>query len=308
MSLPDFASFFYPTLSVFTDGAARPLSEVYEAVASALSITDEERAARLSDGRTPVYISRTHWAVTYLHRAGALQRTGRGVYRITERGRVLLQNSPGRITVKDLGAFPEFREFAGARRTPHRSLPARPDAAGIPESPTVSPLERLESVYEEIRESLRSEILERLRQVTPSAFERIVVDLLLAMGYGGSVADAGETVGRAGDEGVDGVIKEDKLGLDVVYVQAKRWEQNVGRPQVQAFAGALEGKRARKGVFITTSSFTPDARQYVQQIEKKIVLIDGRQLAELMIDHDVGVAVTHTYKLKRVDSDYFEED
>lgn len=169
-------------------------------------------------------------------------------------------------------------------------------------------MERLHEAYQESRRAIASELLDRVRQVSPGFFEQLVLDLLSAMGYGGTVEEAARAVGRAGDEGIDGVIKEDKLGLDVVYVQAKRWQQNVGRPDVQAFVGALAGKKARKGVFITTSDFTKEAREYVQGIQERVVLIDGRQLAELMIDHDVGVTVVQTYKLKRVDSDYFESE
>jgi len=308
MALPDFASFIHPALQRFGEGAEHRLREVHDKVAEVLKLSEEDRAVLLPNGRTPVYEVRTAWAVTYLFQAGALERTRRGVYRITPRGKELLRTSSGRITPGDLMQFEEFRHFINRREEAAQQLGEDGVGMDTPRVSPVPPVERLESAYGEIREVLLTEVLEKLKQVSPRAFERIVVDLLLAMGYGGSAEAAGEAVGRPGDEGIDGVIKEDKLGLDVVYVQAKRWEQSVGRPQVQAFAGALEGKRARKGVFITTSSFTPDARQYVQQIEKKIVLIDGRQLAELMIDHDVGVAVTQTYKLKRVDSDYFEED
>jgi restriction system protein len=265
--------------------------------------TELDRQLFLKDGRTPVYANRAHWAVTYLHRAGALKRTQRGVYQITDRGLRLLQQRKDGITVKDLMQFPEFREFV---------QPIKVYGADGNESASSSegrtPLERLEAAYQESREALASELLERVRQVTPSFFEQLVLDLLTAMGYGGTLEDAARAVGRAGDEGIDGVIKEDKLGLDVVYVQAKRWQQNIGRPDVQAFVGALAGKKARKGVFITTSDFTKEAREYVQNIDAKIVLIDGRQLAELMIDHDVGVTVVQTYKLKRVDSDYFESE
>ncbi len=303
MAVPDFPSFFLPTLRAFMDGGEHTVREVRQIVAEALQLTDADKVSMYSDGRTPVYAGRANWAVTYLHRAGALEKVRRGVYRITERGRKILENDPAGLTVQDLLQFEEFRGFfmPRGRGVPEEQTRAAPQEA-------LPPLERLEQAYSQAREELVAELLERLKRVDPAFFERLVLDLLVAMGYGGSIEDAAAAVGRPGDEGVDGIIKEDKLGLDVVYVQAKRWENTVGRPQVQTFAGALEGRRARKGVFITTSAFTSDAQEYVRQIEKKIVLIDGRQLAELMIDHDVGVTVTRTYKLKRVDSDYFEEE
>lgn len=303
MAIPDFPSFLLPTLRAFADGAPRNRKQVRDFVIRELQLNDNDLSVMLRDQRTPVYHDRTHWAVYYLHRAGALDRAQRGVYRITDRGRVLLQRCPEKITVRDLMEFPEFREFQEPRRT---------DDGGSnetkPSTDVGTPMERLHEAYQESRRAIASELLDRVRQVSPGFFEQLVLDLLSAMGYGGTVEEAARAVGRAGDEGIDGVIKEDKLGLDVVYVQAKRWQQNVGRPDVQAFVGALAGKKARKGVFITTSDFTKEAREYVQGIQERVVLIDGRQLAELMIDHDVGVTVVQTYKLKRVDSDYFESE
>lgn len=206
----------------------------------------------------------------------------------------------------------KFREFvAFARPGPQVPSEAHSDTTGTGLEPQeqATPMERLTSAYAELRNSLLEELLERLRAVGPAQFEQIVVDLLLAMGYGGSVDEAGRTVGRTGDGGIDGMIKEDKLGLDIVYVQAKRWgDRVVSVSDVRDFSGALDAARARKGVFITTSRFSQEAREYVQRIEKKIVLIDGRQLAELMIDHDIGVTTVQTYRLKRVDSDYFESE
>jgi len=298
MPLPDFQSFLLPALRVFADGMPHGLKEAREQVSQQLQLDPDSRALLLADGRTPVYVNRTAWAITYLHRAGALSRLERGVYQITDRGRELLGRNLDKLTSKHLMEFQEFREFVQVDNGP----------VAPPDRHDESPEERLANAWKQLRESLAKEILDKLRQVSPAYFEKIVVDLLVAMGYGGSVEDAASVLGHTGDEGIDGMIKEDKLGLDVVYVKAKRWSQNVGRPEVQAFAGSLEGARAKKGVFITTSDFTPDAREYVKRIEKKIVLIDGRQLAELMIDHDVGVTVVQTYKLKRLDSDYFEEE
>jgi restriction system protein len=304
MAVPDFSSFLLPTLRAFADGLAKNRKDGREFVVRDLQLSDQDLSVFLRDQRTPVYSDRTNWALYYLHRAGALHRAQRGVYQITDRGRDLLSRCTERITVKDLMEFPEFREFQEAKKT-NDGDPVGP----VPPTDGVTPVERLQGAYEESRQTLAAELLDRVRQASPQFFEQLVLDLLTAMGYGGSIEDAAKNVGRTGDGGIDGVIKEDKLGLDVVYVQAKRWgDRMVSVGDVRDFSGALDAARARKGVFITTSRFTQDAREYVQKIEKKIVLIDGRQLAELMIDHDVGVTVVQTYKLKRVDSDYFESE
>jgi restriction system protein len=303
MALPKFADFLLPTLRAFADGAEHVKSDAVDAVGRALELSEEDKLLTLNDGRTPVYASRTIWAITYLYRAGALERTRRGVYKISDRGRELLNRHKDSLTIQDLRQYPEFREFQQVRRVVEDS---EKDISDWNEEST--PTERLEQAYRELREALAADLLDRVSRMDPQRFERLVVDLLLAMGYGGAVDDAGTVVGRSGDAGIDGTIKEDKLGLDVVYIQAKRWQQNIGRPELQAFVGALEGARARKGVFITTSDFTKDARDYVKTIERRIVLIDGHQLAEYMIDHDVGVSTVQRYQLKRVDSDYFESE
>jgi restriction system protein len=233
-------------------------------------------------------------------KAGALDRVKRGVFRITERGKELLSLNLPKLTIQNLSQYPEFVAFhKGAQNGGDEVQEAKIEKAQTPE-------EQLANAYKVLRDSLANDILETVKKASPTFFEELVVDLLVAMGYGGSVEDAGRAVGKAGDGGIDGIIKEDKLGLDVVYVQAKRWSNSVGRPVVQAFAGSLEGVRARKGVLITTSFFSQDALEYVQKIEKRIVLIDGKQLADLMIDHDVGVNIVQIYKIKRLDSDYFE--
>jgi len=298
MALPDFASFLLPVLNAFADGEIHSIHEIRERVAQQFCLSQEDRELKLRNTRTPVYANRCAWAVIYLTEARALERTARGVYRITTHGLEVLARSSGRITLQDLLREPGM--LSSSKSNSHSDA--------IVTSEQVTPIERFEIAYSELRTSLQAELMENVRSLSPSRFEQLVLDLLSAMGYGGAVEDAVRAVGRAGDEGIDGVIKEDKLGLDVVYVQAKRWQQNIGRPEVQAFVGALAGKKARKGVFITTSDFTKEAREYVQSIDHKIVLIDGRQLAELMIDHDVGVTVVQTYKLKRVDSDYFESE
>lgn len=298
MSVPTFQSLLAPVLHLANDGAEHSIGELRESVANFLKLKPEDLEQKLPSGKQSVLANRVAWAAFYLMKAGALRKVNRGMYQITDRGRELSAKFPNDIRVVQLNEFPEFRSFHKSELSPNR--------ADEESETTHTPEERLSAAYESLRATLAADVLEAVRKASPSFFESLVVDLLVSMGYGGSIADAGKAVGQAGDAGVDGVIKEDKLGLDVIYIQAKRWKDSVGRPLVQAFAGSLEGFRARKGVFITTSSFTPDAVEYVRRIEKKIVLIDGKELADLMIEHNVGVAPTQTFTLKRLDSDYFD--
>lgn len=241
-----------------------------------------------------------------MKKAGLIEATRRGYYQITSRGQELLKKQPKTINVKLLKQYPEFLEFQQLKGT--RSGEKESSLRGSPDNSKATPSEALESAYENLRDELADELLARLKKSSPSFFERIVVELLVKMGYGGSRADAGKAIGRSGDGGIDGIIKEDKLGLDVVYIQAKRWENNpVGRPDVMQFAGALQAQKATKGIFITTSRFTEDARSYVSQIGSKIVLIDGDQLTNLMIENDVGVSLVSMYPVKKIDTDYFDE-
>ena len=306
MPIPDFQSFFVPVLRATADDKEHGSPEIRETVAAELALTPEDLDQKLPSGTQTVFANRVAWSLVYLAKACALRRPRRGVFQITERGHQLLGQYPNRFTKQALNVYPEFVVF-------EKGQPAENGKAGekaIPLQPaddsTHTPEEDLITAYQLLRSALANEVLEAVKRSTPRFFEELVVDLLVSMGYGGSVADAGKAVGRSGDDGIDGIIKEDKLGLDLVYIQAKRWKDSVGRPLVQAFAGSLEGVRARKGVFITTSTFTADATDYVQRIEKKIVLIDGTRLADLMIEHNVGVTVTQTFMLKRLDSDYFE--
>ena len=299
MAIPDFEKIMLPLLRFIADGQEHTLREAIDGLASEFGLSAEEREALLPSGKQATFDNRVGWARTYMKKAGLVESTGRGRFRVTDRGQKVLVSSPSAIDVDFLMQFPEFAAF---RRTPVRTALKDPAT----QAPVQTPEEVLENSYLTLREELALELLDRIRACSPRFFERLVLDLLVAMGYGGSRRDAVEAVGGSGDQGIDGVIKEDKLGLDVVYVQAKRWDGNVGRPVVQAFAGSLEGQRARKGILITTSQFTPEARDYVGRIEKKIVLIDGLMLAELMIDHGVGVAELATYVVKRIDTDYFE--
>ncbi|MCX7791087.1 MAG: restriction endonuclease, partial [Chloroflexaceae bacterium] len=267
-------------------------------------LTEAERAELLPSGVQPKFDNRVGWARTHLGKALLLESPKRGWFRITERGRAALAQNPPRIDMAFLSQYPEYQAFRSRGRAMENGVAGAGEAA----EEVASPEERLEASYQALRGALAQELLEKVKQVSPRFFERLVVDLLVAMGYGGSRRDAGQAIGRSGDGGIDGIINEDRLGLDVVYIQAKRWEQTVSRPEVQAFAGSLEGVRARKGVMITTSTFSPQAREYVSRIEKKIVLIDGEQLAQYLIDYDIGVTEVSRYVIKKIDLDYFEEE
>jgi restriction system protein len=301
MPVPDFQSLFIPVLRSTDDGNEHSMAELRDRIAADLKLTPEDISQKFPRSGETVFANRTAWSATYLNKAGALERIKRGVLKITERGRELLALNLPRLTIQNLSKYPEFVAYYKGTQE------GGDEDQGIKPEKTQTPEEQLAGAYKVLRDSLANDVLETVKKASPRFFEELVVDLLVAMGYGGSVEDAGKAVGKSGDGGIDGIIKEDKLGLDVVYVQAKRWSNSVGRPVVQAFAGSLEGVRARKGVLITTSYFSPDALDYIHKIEKRIVLIDGQQLADLMIDHDIGVNVSVTYKVKRLDSDYFEE-
>lgn len=307
MAVPDYQSLMLPLLQF----AARKeteisTSEAVEVLAKELGLTEDDLREMLPSGVQPTFVNRVGWAATYMKKAGLLETTRRGFYQITDRGRDLLEKQPKTINVELLRQYPEFREFEGSKDT--RSSNKASKQKALSETSAATPLEQLEAAYESLRDKLADELLAKLKKVSPAFFEKVVVELLVKMGYGGSRADAGKAIGKSGDGGIDGIIKEDKLGLDVVYIQAKRWDSNpVGRPDVMQFVGALQAQRANKGIFITTSRFTEDASSYVSQIGSKIVLIDGEQLTNLMIEHDVGVSTVSLYPVKKIDSDYFEE-
>jgi restriction system protein len=287
-----------PLLRVAADEQEHAVAEVVQELAEQFRLTLDDRKQLLPSGRQAAFDNRVGWARTYLAKAGLLESTGRGRFHITRRGLDVLTSSPDAINIGFLKQFPEFVEFQSASRK----------AESQPPTELETPEELLEVSYQNLRLSLAQELLERVKKCSPQFFEHLVVDLLVAMGYGGSRKDAGQAVGQSGDGGIDGIIKEDKLGLDIVYLQAKRWEAVVGRPIVQAFAGSLEGQRARKGVLITTSQFTADAKDYVTRIEKKIILIGGQELVELMMEHGVGVTTVANYEIKKADMDYFADD
>jgi restriction system protein len=307
MAVPDYQSVMLPLLRFTAQKEAETsTSEAVEALVKELGLTEDDLKEMLPSGIQSTFVNRVGWASTYMKKAGLLEATRRGFYQITERGKDLLKKHPKTINVKLLKQYSEFIEFQKLKGT--RSGDKAPQSKGALDISTATPSEALEAAYENLRDELSDELLTRLKKVSPSFFERVVVELLVKMGYGGSRADAGKAIGKSGDGGIDGIIKEDKLGLDVLYIQAKRWDSNpVGRPDVMQFAGALQAQKANKGIFITTSRFTDDARSFVSQIGSKIVLIDGEQLTSLMIEYDVGVSTISLYPVKKVDSDYFEE-
>lgn len=303
MSVPVFQEITLPLLRLAADGRTRSVAEARETLAEKFKLSTTEREELLPSARQTRFANRVAWAKVYLERGGLIESPGRGLFQITSRGRDVLANPPEKITIRFLEQYPEFGTFR-ARRS--RDAPNNGMSADT-EDEAVTPEEALDAAFQQVRARVAADLLDRVRSAPPQFFEQLVVDLLLSMGYGGSRKGAGRAIGRAGDEGIDGVISEDRLGLEQVYVQAKRWgERTVGRPEIQQFVGALHGKRARKGVFITTGTFSAEASSYVQTIDPKVVLIDGHQLAEYMIDFRVGVTEERNYAIVRVDSDYFD--
>jgi len=305
MAIPDFQSIMLPLLKFCADGQEHTHRESIDVLAKEFGLTEDEQKQLLPSGQQRVFHNRVSWARAHMKMAHLVENTRRGVFRITERGKQVLGQSPSGINIRFLMQFPEFTEA----RTGHQDNRKVEDAFSIAdEQGNKTPAERLEEAYMTLRGNLANELISQLKSSSPDFFEKVVVEVLVKMGYGGSRKDAGQAIGRSGDEGIDGIIKEDRLGLDIIYIQAKKWENTISRPEIQKFAGALQGKRARKGIFITTSDFSQSAHEYVSAIESKIILIDGQQLAQFMIDFGVGVATDATYELKRLDSDYFTEN
>ena len=303
MTIPDYQSIMLPLLKFAGDQEEHSLRQAIDSLAQEFQLSDEERKQLLPSGQQEVFNNRVAWARTYMKKAGLLDSTRRGYFRITDRGVSVLAKNPPKINVHFLEQFEEFRHFRSLRHKKEEK--EQRQEAEIQET---TPGETLETAYQSLRDDLGNDLLQQIKSSSPSLFEKIVIELLVKMGYGGSRQDAGRAIGKSGDEGIDGIIKEDRLGLDIIYIQAKRWENTVGRPEIQKFAGALQGQRARKGIFITTASFSREAVDYASRIENKIVLIDGERLAQLMIDHNLGVSPMATYEVKRMDSDYFAEE
>ncbi|AZD35297.1 Mrr restriction system protein [Pseudomonas chlororaphis subsp. aurantiaca] len=303
MPIPDFQSVMRPVLTTVQNGAPLPLSELRERIADQFQLTEEERKEHLPSGHQTVINNRVGWARTYLNKAGLLTIPAKGMVQITARGLDALSNGPERITVSWLKQFPEFADF-------HTAKPQTADTPAVLDIATseTTPDEQLAEAHQALVQSLADELLAQVRAATPSFFEQVVVDLMLAMGYGGSRKEAGKATQLTNDGGIDGIIKEDKLGLDVIYLQAKRWSNTVHRPEIDKFIGALTRQRARKGVFITTSDFSVGARDAALGLDIKVVLIDGVELARLMVEHNLGVSVKQVYEVKQLDSDYFTEE
>lgn len=308
MPIPDYQTLMLPLLTFVADGREYKLNDAVDALGVQFKLTEEEKIELLPSGQTFVFGSRVGWARTYLKKAGLLESPKRATVVITDRGRSVLNKKPDRIDVKLLRQFPEFVEFQTPKRDEYTSDQITP---AKDENGQQTPEEVLAGAYLTVRRTLAQELLDKVASLSPAFFEKLVVELLVKMGYGGSIQDAGRALvtGKSGDEGIDGTIKEDKLGLDVIYIQAKRWASGnvVGRPELHKFVGALAGQGAKKGVFITTSSFTREALDYIPRNETKIALIDGNQLAQLMIDYNLGVTLQQTYEIKRMDHDYFDE-
>jgi len=304
MAVPDFQSIMLPLLTFCGDGSEHTNREALDALAREFNLTEEDQKALLPSGQQCVFDNRVAWARAHMKMADLLENTRRGVFRITERGQEILGKMPKEINLRFLRQFPEYE----AAREKHKENRQTATSSTVEDQESETPAERLEEAYQTLRENLASEILTQLKSASPSFFEKVVVEVLVKMGYGGSRKDAGQAIGRSGDEGIDGIIKEDRLGLDIIYIQAKKWEDPISRPEIQKFAGALQGKRARKGIFITTSRFCDTAKEFAGNIDSKTILIDGQQLAQYMIDFGVGVATDAVYEVKRLDSDYFTDN
>jgi len=301
MTIPVFQQIMLPLLQLLEDKQEHSLRQVIDSLTNQFNLTQEEQHELLPSGKQAIFDNRVGWARTHLKKAGLIESTRRGFFRITDRGLQVLKQKPAKIDVKFLNQFEEFREFRAIRR----EKPTESDE----EEPETTPEEALANAYQDLKNNLASELLQQLKTSSPMQFENIVIDLLVAMGYGGSRKEAAKAIGRSGDEGIDGIINEDRLGLDVIYVQAKKWEATtVGRPEIQKFAGALQGQHARKGIFITTSNFSKEAADFASRVDNKIILLDGDTLVQYMIDHNIGVTPSVNYEVKKIDLDYFTEE
>lgn len=307
MPIPEFNEIKAPAMQFFADGKPHKVSEIYDVLAKHFNLTEEERNEVLPSGTQRRWHNRANWACYDLFRAGLIARPKRGLYIITESGKKVAEQKPKIIDRDFLMQFPPFVEFlqaTGTKKATGKVLDQESESTVKNKTPE----ELIGTAYEQLHAALRKEILDLVKKMDPFRFEHLVIDLLVEMGYGGSREEAAHVTKASGDEGIDGVINEDRLGLDVIYVQAKRWQDTVGRKEIQSFVGALAGKKAQKGVFITTSGFKDTATEYAKDVQQKVILIDGERLADLMIKHNIGVAKSHSYEIKHVDSDYFDQD
>jgi len=304
MPIPDYQTIMLPLLKFTSDEKEHHVRDMIDHLADVFQLSTEERRTLLPSGNDIAFDNKVKWARLYLGKAGLLESKRVGYWKITKSGLQVLSQHPSRIDVKLLEQLPQYREWK--KTFSKETKKEAPDKVKVIEEQT--PEEALEYGYQQMRNDLRQQLLKEVRNVSSRFFEKLVVDLLVKMGYGGTVRDAARVVGGTGDEGIDGVIKEDRLGLDTIYVQAKQWQNPVGRPKLMEFVGALKGQKANRGVFITTSKFTNDAIDYVSKVDSRVVLIGGDQLAELMIDFHIGVSPSITYEIPRLDSDYFSEE
>lgn len=298
--LPKYSDLFLPVLLVIKDGQERSVQEIAQAVVSSLDLDDELLEQRLNSGTQRVIDNRIGWARTYLNKAGLIERTSRGIYRISEAGRLKLQGNPGEITLGELDENPEFKEWRGGSSSENKEM-----VLSDPQTEDLTPEEQIDQSVRQLQNQLRNDIVDRVKQLPPEGFEQLVLRLLVGMGYGGSMADV-QGVARGADGGVDGVVNQDHLGLDRIYIQAKRWEGSVGRPVIQGFVGALAGVGASKGVIMTTSTFAQPALEFAKNLtDRRIVLVDGRRMADLMMKHQIGVSTKQELVIQRVDEDFF---
>lgn len=307
MSVPDFQAFMRPILAHISDGEPHKISELYRRLAEHFHLTQQDIEERLPSGKQAKYHNRILWAKFHLDRAGVLTTPSRGIVQIAPLGREFLNRYPEHIGMRELQTIPAYADFTFKNRNqPQPTTPEQIEASDPDLLASVPPAEQIDALYAELTANLAEELLQQVMQLSPAQFERLVVAVLVAMGYGGNVRDAGQALGRSGDNGIDGVIKQDRLGLDRIYLQAKRWQNTVHSPEIRTFSGSLTYHKASKGVFITTSTFSEGAKATAEQIGN-IILLDGEMLAGLMIDYGVGVLTRETYQIRRLDAEYFEE-
>ena len=305
MAIPDFQSMMLPLMRIASDKQTHLFREAVDAMAQELGLSEADRSEMLPSGGSPLFYNRLAWSKTHLKMAGLLELPHRGAFRITQSGMELISKAPVRIDMALLRKYPQYLIARAGGESSGSGAASIAQAVQVAE---LTPEESIEQAHHFLRRELTEEVLASIMKCTPVFFERLIVQLMIRMGYGCSREEASRAVGRSGDGGIDGIINEDRLGLDAIYLQAKRWEGIVGRPEIMRFVGALAGQRATKGVFITTSRFTQDAKEYASTSQYKVVLMDGERLADLMIEHDLGVSVAATYQLKRIDSDFFSEE
>ena len=303
MPIPNYQTIMLPLLNLAGDKKEHSMREAVEHISQLFSLSDAEKEELLPSGQQNIIDNRVGWARTYLKKSGLIKATRRSYFEITKLGLKVLKESPSEINVKFLEQFDQFVEFRSFRRENGTN-----EFSEVELDSTQTPQEQLEYSYQKIKTDLSQELISIVKQCSPQFLEKLVVELLISMGYGGSRKDAGQAIGQSGDGGIDGIIKEDKLGLDVIYIQAKRWESVVGSKEIRNFVGSLVGQKANKGVFITTSRFTKDSLEYVKTITHKVILIDGEMLAQLMIENNIGVSKVISYDVKKIDSDYFVEE